>query len=58
MWISGYKSTSLLMTPIIKKMEMERIKQMMAAVTLAGIENSFLILSTIVFMGNLFGAKF
>ncbi len=46
------------MTPIIKKIEMERIKQQIAAVTLEGTANSFFRLYTIVFIGNYFEAKF
>ncbi|SNZ01666.1 hypothetical protein SAMN06265377_3508 [Flagellimonas pacifica] len=42
----------------MKKIAMESIKQQTAAVTFSGIENSFLMLYTIVFMGNLFGTKF
>lgn len=37
---------------------MERIRQQIAAVAFAGIENSFLRLCTIVFMGNCFGQSF
>lgn len=45
------------MTAIIKKTVTEMIKQLMAAVRLSGMENSFLILLSIAFIGNFFKAK-
>ena len=53
----NYNNVSLPMTAIIKKTVTEMIKQLMAAVRLSGMENSFLILLSIAFIGNFFKAK-
>jgi len=42
---------------MIKKMVMDMIKQLMAAAKLSGMENSFLMLLSITFIGNLFDTK-
>lgn len=53
----NYNNVFLPMTAIIKKTVTEIIKQLMAAFRLSGVENSFLMLLSIAFIGNFFEAK-
>ncbi len=53
----NYNNVFLPSTAIIKKTVIEMIKQLMAAFKLSGVENSFLMLLSIAFIGNFFEAK-